>query len=156
MGKQTMTIKDYDTKKIRSLLRKDPNYLVGIRLYAIYLVSLGQSSRKLESLFNVSYKQITNWVHRFEQQGLEGLHDKPGKGRKSKLTAHQKDEIREYIISNEPLLNGYDSNYWTVPMIQEFIKKQYGIDYQKAHIYNILRDMGFRIIKRKGILHGFS
>lgn len=155
MGRQTLQIDGYDSKKIRALLRKDPNYMVGIRLYAVYLVSLGLSSRKIEALFQVSYKQITNWVHRFEKNGIEGLKDRPGKGRKSKLTQYEKDELREYIICHEPVLNGHDKNYWTVPMIQDLIHSRYKILYQKAHIYNILKEMGFRIIKRKGILHGF-
>jgi len=41
---------------------------MGIRLYAIYQVALGQPARKLEELYHVSFKQITNWVHRFEKK----------------------------------------------------------------------------------------
>jgi len=63
---------------------------MGIRLYAIYQVALGQPARKLEELYHVSFKQITNWVHRFEKEGIKGLLDKPIRGRKSKLTQEQK------------------------------------------------------------------
>ncbi|WP_158860287.1 hypothetical protein [Lunatibacter salilacus] len=42
-----------------------------MRLYVVYQVSLGQPSRKLEDLYQTSFKQITNWVHRFEQEGIE-------------------------------------------------------------------------------------
>ncbi len=47
-----------------------------IRLYSVYQVSLGQPSRKLEALYNTSFKQITNWVHRFEAAGVasQGFH----------------------------------------------------------------------------------
>src|SRR5665811_776271 len=37
-------------------------------------------------LVTVSFKQVINWVHRFEESGLEGLENKDGRGRKSYIT----------------------------------------------------------------------
>ncbi|MBR9776300.1 MAG: helix-turn-helix domain-containing protein [Cytophagales bacterium] len=39
-----------------------------------------QPIRKLEELYQTSFNQTTNWVHRFEQNGLDGLRDKSGRG----------------------------------------------------------------------------
>ena len=65
MARQVLQVKGYDSEKIKSLFKDDERYTIGLRLYAIYQVSLGQPSRKLEDLYNTSFKQITNWVHRF-------------------------------------------------------------------------------------------
>ncbi|WP_410478606.1 helix-turn-helix domain-containing protein [Pedobacter antarcticus] len=55
----------------------------------MYLVALEHSSRKLSELHNISFKQITNWVHRFEKDGVEGLKEKKGLGRHSALSDEQ-------------------------------------------------------------------
>lgn len=62
--------------------------LVWVKLFVIYQVSLGKSSREVASLFNISFKQATNWV-RFEKERIEGLRRKPKKGRPSRLSQEQ-------------------------------------------------------------------
>ena len=85
------------SEEIKSLIKQKDKYTIGIRLYAVYQVALGQSSRKLESLYNTSFKQITNWVHRFEQEGVNELRNKPKSVRKPKLDIKQIEEIKETI-----------------------------------------------------------
>jgi hypothetical protein len=72
MGRKSLQVKGYSPESIKALFNSDDKYKIGLRLYAVYQVSLGQPSRKLEDLYNTSFKQITNWVHRFEQEGLDG------------------------------------------------------------------------------------
>ena len=76
MARAVLSVKGYQPEEIKALFRKDERYTIGIRLYAIYQVSLGQPSRKLEDLYNTSFKQITNWVHQFEREGIDGLKDR--------------------------------------------------------------------------------
>ena len=85
MSRPVLKINNYRPEEIKAMFRDDERYTIGIRLYAVYQVSLGQPSRKLEELYNTSFKQITNWVHRFEEEGIEGLRDKPGRGRTARL-----------------------------------------------------------------------
>lgn len=151
MGRSVLTVKGYEPEQIKALMKSDDKYGIGIRLYAVYQVSLGKSSRSLESLYQTSFKQITNWVHRFETEGLDGLRDKPGRGRKGRLTEGQRDEIVEIIKSKSPTAYGFNTETWTGPLIIELIKKEYGIEYKKAQIYNILKSGGLSFQKSKGI-----
>ena len=132
------------------MFRKDERYTIGLRLYAVYQVSLGQSSRKLEELYNTSYKQITNWVHRFEKEGIEGLKDKEGRGRTARLTAEQRERIRT-LLREDPAKSGYNTATWTGPMLIEWIQKEYGIAYKKAQIYNIIKSLGYTYQKGRGV-----
>jgi hypothetical protein len=70
MGRKSLQVKGYSPESIKALFNSDDRYKIGMRLYAVYQVSLGQPSRKLEDFYNTSFKQITNWVHRFEREGL--------------------------------------------------------------------------------------
>ena len=48
MARPVLRIKGYEPEQIKALFRKDERYTIGIRLYAVYQVALGQPSRKLE------------------------------------------------------------------------------------------------------------
>jgi hypothetical protein len=63
MGRKSLQVKGYSPESIKALFNSDDRYKIGMRLYAVYQVSLGQPSRKLEDFYNTSFKQITNWVH---------------------------------------------------------------------------------------------
>jgi transposase len=143
MGRKTLQIQGYNPEQIKALFTKDEKYTIGIRLYAVYQVSIGQSTRKLESLYNTSFKQICNWVHRFEESGLEGLKDKPKSGRKPRLTDEHLKELSNVLQNNRPDEFGYNTATWNGPILKEYIQKYYQITYKKAQVYNLLKQLGF-------------
>lgn len=150
MGRHVLTVHGYSSDQIRSLFRDDERYTIGIRLYAVYQVSLGKPSRVLEELYNTSFKQITNWVHQFEQEGIDGLRDKPGRGRKSQLSDEQYERLRDVLINENTDNHGFNTATWSGPLLIEYIKKEFGITYKKAQIYNIIKSLGFTYQKGKG------
>ena len=151
MARPVLKVKGYEAEQIKALFKKDERYTIGIRLYAVYQVALGQPSRKLEVLYNTSFKQITNWVHKFEKEGIDGLRDKAGRGRKSKLEPLQLQRVKGLLLQESPADHGFNSATWTGPLLIEWIKKQYGLEYKKAQIYNIIKSLGFSYQKGKGI-----
>jgi len=151
MGRKVLTVKNYSSEDIKSLFNSDDKYKIGLRLYAVYQVSLGQSSRKLEDLYNTSFKQITNWAHRFEAEGLEGLRDKAGRGRKSQLSLNQQARLKELIEKECPQDYGYNTDTWTGPLLIDWIINHFNITFKKAHIYNIIKSLGFSYQKSRGI-----
>lgn len=149
MGRHVLEVKGYNPDQIKRLFRADERYTIGIRLYAVYQVSLGKASRNLEELYNTSFKQITNWVHQFEKDGVDGLRDKPGRGRKPRLPEEQLEQVRQVLLNESPETQGFNTSTWSGPILRDYIKKTYGIDYKKAQIYNILKSMGLTYQKGK-------
>lgn len=150
MGRSSLKVSRNTPEEIKALFRDDERYTIGIRLYAVYQVSLGQPSRKLEDLYNTSFKQITNWVHRFEEEGIDGLRDKIGRGRTSRLSVEQSKRI-SLLLNESPAAHGYNSATWTGPMLIEWISKTYGIVYKRAQIYNVIKSLGYTYQKGRGI-----
>jgi transposase len=150
MAKPVLKVGNYSAEDIKAMFRKDERYTIGLRLYAVYQVALGQPSRKLEELYNTSFKQITNWVHRFEKEGIDGLRDKEGRGRTAKLDNEQRNRLSS-LLNESPIDHGYNSATWTGPMLIEWVEKNYKIVYRKAQIYNIIKSLGFSYQKGKGI-----
>jgi transposase len=143
MGRKVLQVKGYSPDEIKSLFNQDEKYKIGMKLYAVYQVSKGQATRKLEELYNTSFKQICNWVHRFEQEGIKGLKDKPKSGKPARLTRDQKNEIKALLQSKLASEFGYNTGTWNGPILMDYVKNTYGIEYKKAQIYNILKEIGF-------------
>lgn len=152
VGKSVLKIQRSEAGEIKKLLNTNDAYVVGVRLYLVYLVALGHSSRRLSELHSISFKQITNWVHRFEKEGIEGLKDKKGRGRRSSLSEEQLERIKELVIKETPLNHGYQSEKWTGPLLIQWIKREYGLVYQKAQIYNLLAKVGIIFEKKLGLI----
>lgn len=152
MGKTVLKIHRAEPREIKKLLSSNEAYTVGVRLYLVYLVALGHSSRKLSELHNISFKQITNWVHRFEKQGIDGLKDKQGRGRKSALSARQLARIKSLVLAESPKKYGFQSEKWTGPLLVQWINDEYGLEYQKAQVYNLLDRIGITFEKKQGLI----
>ena len=121
-------------------------------LYLVYQIALGYSSRRLAEIHGISFKQITNWVHRFESEGLEGLRDRKGRGRKSLLSKDKLERIKTLVLKERPSDHGYENNKWTGPLLAEWIENNFGIKYQRAQIYNLLRKLGIEFHKKQGLI----
>ena len=90
-------------------------------------------------------------MHRFEKEGIDGLKDKKGRGRKSKLDTGHLTTVKNLLLKESPVSYGFNTATWTGPMLIDWIKKQYGFEYKKAQIYNIIKSLGFSYQKGKGI-----
>jgi putative transposase len=78
----------------------------------------------------------SDWLKRYDEEGIEGLKDRTKSGRPPELS----EEVR-YQIEKE-LSNSKQG--WTTKQIEELIVKKSGIKYHYTHIYRILRKWGFK------------
>lgn len=87
-------------------------------------------------------------MHRFEKEGIEGLKDRAGRGRKSAMNIIQMENIKNLILTENPKEHGYDSIKWTGPILVYWIQREFGLQYQKAQIYILLNKVGiiFQIV----------
>ena len=141
MSKNRLKV-NVESEVIRSQLRKNESFSQGIRLFAVYQVSIGKSPKDLLNLYDTSFKSIYTWIHRYNTGGIDALKDLPRSGRKSRLDSHQKGELEKIILS-DPQEYGYNTSTWTGALLLDFIQKKFNVKYKKAQIYNILRSLKF-------------
>src|SRR5215210_6590579 len=67
------------------------------------------------------------------------------------LTPLQLQRVKGLLLQESAADHGFNSATWTGPLLIEWIKKQYGLEYKKAQIYNIIKSLGFSYQKGKGI-----
>jgi transposase len=150
MSKIALRIEKYSSAELKAFLRKDEKFQQGVRLYACYQVSKGKRPKEIEEIYETSFKSICNWVNKLNKGGVEALIDKERSGRPPKLTPEQKAAIRGLVLTQPPQEHGYNSSPWTGALLIDWIGRHYAITYKKAHIYNILKDLGLTFQKAKG------
>jgi transposase len=78
----------------------------------------------------------SDWLKRYDEEGIDGLKDKPKSGRPSELSEEISLQIKkELSCSNQG---------WSTKQVEELIIKKSGIKYHYTHIYRILRKWGFK------------
>jgi transposase len=76
------------------------------------------------------------WLKRYDEDGIEGLKNKPKSGRHPELSSEIEYKIK--IILRE------SNRGWTTKQVEELIIQESGIRYHYTHIYRILRKWGFK------------
>ncbi|MDR2127017.1 MAG: winged helix-turn-helix domain-containing protein, partial [Prevotellaceae bacterium] len=99
--------------------------------------------------YNVSFKQIRNWINRFDAEGTQGLLDKARSGRPRKLTENHLYELQSVLLDS-PEQHGYNTANWSAALVKDFISKHYEVEYMLAKVYRIMHSLGFSYQKARG------
>lgn len=68
------------------------------RCHIVLLKSEGRSSKDIASIFGISDQSVNSWVKRYRRSGIEGLHTRPGQGRKPILDIEQDaDKVKQAV-----------------------------------------------------------
>jgi|SRR5665647_882157 len=146
-----LEILNHSVEDLLDILRSNADYLLGIRLMALIQIAKGKSSRELECIFDKSHSRICVWVNNFNKYGLDGLKDKSGRGRISRLSKSELDELKDVVLNKSPEEYGYNTATWNGILLIDFIENKYHIIYKKANIYVILKQkLGLSFQKGKG------
>jgi len=68
------------------------------RILALALVLEGRSRTEAATLNGMDRQTLSDWVHRFNAEGIEGLKSRKSPGREAFLTVEQKAELRDLVI----------------------------------------------------------
>jgi transposase len=82
---------------LQRLYRQSRHHQVRQRAHCILLRSQDYSIPQLMDIFSVSRKTLYNWFNNWEDQGVLGLYNRPGRGRKSTFNQAQVEEIRAWV-----------------------------------------------------------
>src|SRR6476620_8964295 len=67
------------------------------RAQFLILVSQNFKNEKLLKIFKISYKTMYNWLERWENEGMLGLYNKPGRGRKKIFNSAESAQIKDWV-----------------------------------------------------------
>ena len=86
---------------------------------------------------------VYKWLNRFNEEGPQGLYDRPRSGRPPKIKPATKEVMAE-TVSAPPLEEGYNFTYWTVPLLTQHLKEKLKVAVCQETVRNTLYELGFR------------
>ena len=119
---------------LERLYRQSRHHRVRQRAHCLLLRSKGMKPAELGVIFPVSEKTLYNWFNAWNANGLVGLYDRPGKGRKQKLNDEQKAQVKAWVLASPRQLKA------TVQKVKETWDIEVSIDMLKR----VLKAAGLR------------
>ena len=90
---------------------------------------------------------LRDWVHRFNEEGAEGLRNRKGAGRPRMLSDEQMAELGEIVTTGSyPATDGVVR--WRRVDLQKVIEKRFGVTYSERAISDLLKVLGFSHIRQ--------
>lgn len=75
------------------------------RCQMILLKSQGRTSSEIGQIVGSCEMAVHNWVHRYQQEGLAGLHTRPGQGRQAILQECDLEAVQAAVKEHRPRLS---------------------------------------------------
>lgn len=137
-----MLLKSYPLSKLEKKYQLEKDVRVKERLQILIYLREGKTQRVVSSMLRISIGKVPLWKKRFEQEGLKGLHDKKGRGRKSKLTKKQLLQLGATIDKGVTMKDGYRRGYKTKD-VKIHIRQKFNVKYTDRHCRYLLHKEGF-------------
>ena len=123
--------------KLVNQYKKEKDPKVKERLLLIIKVREdGQLPFRVVKELHRSNPWASDWLKRYDNEGLEGLKNRIKSGRPSEISEETSYQIKKELKES--------NKGWTTKQVEELIIQKSGIKYHYTHIYRILRKWGFK------------
>jgi transposase len=108
MGKAIEITRDESSAaELRALASSTRDWRVVRRLLALALVLEGESREEAAQLNGMDRQTLRDWVHRYNEEGVAGLHPRAIPGRPGALTKEQMEQVRAMVLEGpDPEIDG--------------------------------------------------
>lgn len=117
------------------LAKTEKNPSKRIRLLGLQMLKDGKTFSEIADALGVLYTTAKDWGLRFIENGLNGLQDLPGRGRKPLFPMQDKNEL---AIEIEKMQQEKEGGRITGKDIQMRLQNKWGISYGLGGTYNLL------------------
>jgi len=111
--------------------KNSPNHQFRQRCHALLLSHQKYDMAHLKTTFNVSHATISNWFTAWQMQGIVGIRNKPGRGRKAILLPADLPLIKEKIQANPQHLK----------IVREELKTELAKDFSDKTLKRFLKSL---------------
>lgn len=115
------------------------------RCLAIAAVLEGQSRSDAARMAGMDRQTLRDWVHRYNADGVAGLHDRPRPGRPARMSAAQLADL-DTIVEEGPDVAKDGVVRWRCADLKAVVAERFGVTLSEGSIGRVLRTRGFRRI----------
>lgn len=121
----------------------DHHTLQVMRQQAVKAVREGATVASIAAAFGVSTRTVFSWLAQFAEGGQNALLAKPIPGRPPKISAEEMRWIAQAVRDNSPQQFKFEFGLWTLSLISELIKRQFGKSLALASVSRVMKLLGF-------------
>jgi transposase len=138
-----ITRRDMTPAELRTAAGRAKNGRAARRMLAIALVLEGVNRKSAAESCGMDRQTLRDWVHRYNAEGLAGLENRGGGGRKPRLTAAQKAELTAWVEAGpDPEKDGVVR--WRCADLRRRIETEFGVELHERTVGKHLAALGYR------------
>lgn len=115
---------------------------VALRAQMVLLNSRGYTVPQIAAIFEVGEDVVRTWLHRYQQEGADGLADRPRPGRPPRDRLAR--QIVDTQMQNSPRANGLVQACWTVGLLAAFLAARFRLVLSGTSVRRHLQAGGWR------------
>ena len=137
---RTLTLHFADTAlpMLETVLKETKEVRVFRRAQAVREVVKGQRLQHVSEALQFTYSALRTWVHRFANQGVQGLLDRPRPGRPAKVTCELEKHLNR-LVDEDPLEHGSLYSQWSCRELATVFAQQTGVHLGRESIRCVLK-----------------
>jgi transposase len=137
---RTLTLHFADTAlpTLETVLKEAKEVRVFRRAQAVREVVKGQRLQHVSEALQFTYSALRKWVHRFANQGVQGLLDRPRPGRPAKVTCALEKHLNR-LVDEDPLDHGSLYSQWSCRELATVFAQQTGVHLGRESIRCVLK-----------------
>ena len=141
-AKQLRITRPVSLDELKRRYRHEKDARVKIRIHMVMRAWEGASARQVAREHHISHTTVAPWVRRSNEDGFEGLSDKPRSGAPARITPQR----LQKLLAKPPTHYGYQAPAWSPRLVRAFLEERYGVKYQLSSIYRVLKRCDFSLI----------
>jgi transposase len=106
-----------------------------LRLLAFAHIKEGKSNIEIAKMLKVNRMTITDWIKKFNSEGIQGLNEKGGRGARHKLPASEEEAFKKSVLE---LQDKKDGGRIKGTDILQLIEEKFSVKCTLQSIYNTL------------------
>jgi len=126
---------------LRDAARAEPRGKVRARLLAMARLREGGERGVTAKQFGMSRNVLRIWVGRYNAAGIAGLVDRHGGGAPARLTAEQRDALKERVLAGADLDRDAIVAYRILD-IRDLAEREFGVRYSHGGMHRVLHAIG--------------
>ena len=139
---------DFTSSELRRLASGCVDANQARRLLSLAAVCDGMSRTDAARIGGMDRQTLRDWVHRFNEEGPDGLTDRKAPGRARYLNDAQMAELGEIVETGpDPVTDGVVR--WRRVDLQKVIKNRFGVTYSERAISGLLKALNFSHISAR-------
>ena len=130
-----ITRTDFSSGELRALSGRCSDGAQVRRILAVAMVLDGRARTEAAELNGMDRQTLRDWIHRYNNEGVEGLVSRHSPGRPPALNSLQRAELLELVLAGpDPAINGVVR--WRCTDLQGEVERRFGV---KAHGHTVAR-----------------